>query len=132
MSWDNSPVQYSLTPSPPILEVNSAPPTPLTKAPTKLSRRNAISENTLARSDAFRHPPDHVPFKNSIPTMHFRRSRIPRPTTTSNMDLHQVADISLLPYPSETPYNLRSSTTRQRYRDKEQGDQAEWRQRRRK
>ena len=132
MSWDNSPVQYSLTPSPTLPEVNSAPPTPLTNAPTKLSRRNAISENALSRSDAFRHPPDHVPFTNSIPTMHFRRSRIPRPTTTSNMDLHQVADISLLPYPSEAPYNLRNSTTRQRYRSKEHGEQAEWRLRRRK
>ena len=119
--WDSSPEQYSLTPSPPTHDVNLTPESPNSAPTRKTTRRNAISERALVRTNAFRNPPDEVPVSEVIPTMHFRRSRIPTPTTPSNMDLNQVADISLLPTPLNYTYNLRHTAYRQRGRNSEHG-----------
>ena len=111
LSWDSSPEQYSLTPSPTTGEtVRSVPHSPSLRS--HLSRRHAVSDNVLSRSNAFKHPPDTPPPAPVIRTQTFVRSRIPRPSSIADVDLHQVNDISLLPDPSTTPYNLRDTAHR--------------------
>ena len=110
-SWDSSPEQYSLTPSPTIGETAwSVPHFPSLRS--HLSRRHAVSDNVISQSNAFRHPPDTPPSAPVIRTQTFVRSRIPRPSSIADVDLHQVNDISLLPDPSTPPYNLRDTAHR--------------------
>ena len=111
LSWDNIPEQYSLTPSP-IQACQSAPHSPLPPTLPPPSRRHAISDSSLCRSQAFRHPPDNIPPMPIIQTRHFYNSRIPRPSSTSQVVLDQVNDISDLPVPDIERYNLRNTRAR--------------------
>ena len=117
LSWDSSPEQYTLTPTNSTtnaaLSAPNSPPPPPRKP---LSRRNAVSDNTLARSHAFRHPPDVQP--PTIRSRTFVRSRIPQPLSTSAVNLHQVNDISLLPLPPGHPYQLRTTAQRTSRQDR--------------
>ena len=111
LTWDDSPIQYQLekTMSSPLplmqgsIDQHEDNPLP-THPPT---RRFAISDPTLVRSNAFRHPPDLRPVvpQQYYPTRLFFNSRIPRPTSPSQVDLQQVVDISHLPIPPITPHN---------------------------
>ena len=102
LTWDSSPEQFSLSTPEPIYSqiIESNNPT------YKPSWRFAISQQPLSRSNAFKNPPDaNVPIPNSSSQQNTpiqRRSRVPRPTTPTNVDLHQVIDLSSLPPPFPT------------------------------
>ena len=114
LSWDSSPEQTMLQ------QYDNSPdieqPTPLLPRQPP-PRRLAVSDNCLARSHAFRCPPDaprpSFPAPGSLPTLHFyrsQRSRIPRPTSPSAVDTNLVNDISNVPIdisPPPAPYKLR-------------------------
>ena len=114
--WDTSPEQYALSDlsdqvgydDPSSFQQNAAIP------PSTLSRRYATSEHSLVRSDAFKSPPDtsiplpRRPDANShdVP-IPIRSSRIPTPVSPSQVNLHEVNDLSALPsltfVPSKSP-----------------------------
>ena len=119
LTWDSSPEQFQLsfsdthddsTPTissqPGLLQKATSIPTPhrLHVPP----RRFAISEQDLYRSNAFRHPPDAdripPPFPRNQPANdtpnRTRPSRIPKPTSPSQMDMSAVNDISAMDIPS--------------------------------
>ena len=113
LSWDSSPEQYSLTPPQPYVDTaQSVPSSPQPPVRPSRSRRFAVSDDTLARSDAFRDPADLLPSRPTIRSRTFFRSRIPRPSSTTDVNLHQVNDISLLPQPPMHPYQLRTTAQR--------------------
>ena len=114
LSWDESPEQYRLQ------EVGSAPidesvpplPQPLSSTPMELqmnvlpdtihlprqrNRRQATSEFELSRSDAFRlsQPSLNQGFLHCPYTSSNSLSRIPTPSTPSQVNLDQVCDVSL-------------------------------------
>ena len=98
LTWDEIPLQLEIlksVSSPPTL-----PPLPLEDR-VALTRRMATSEQSLVRSDAFRRTDaSRVPiFNRPFPTRLFYRSRIPTPTSPTNVDLNRVNDLINLPYP---------------------------------
>ena len=111
MIWDDSPSQIELSTS------GSLDNPPTTSSNRQIPpRRHAISEQNLTRSDAFKCPPDTTSVKPPAPvvpqpTLHFFRSRIPKPRSISDVDTTQVTDISSLPIPRNPhhSYNLRRS-----------------------
>ena len=102
LSWDDSPVQISLQEQE---DHNVSLPAELSNQAYQ-SRRLATSDPILTRSDAFRTPADE---KNQhlLCTSHrtrvLRRSRIPWPTSPSQVILDQVADLSVALDPLVTP-----------------------------
>ena len=119
--WDNSPHQYSLLPN--LVFNNSAVINPSTSTPLRQpqegaqrsltqcgrNRTFATSDDQLQRSNAFKLSTFNTGFMNTPthnppqPTQHLttapeksRRTRIPKPTTTTDVNLHQVADVSQL------------------------------------
>ena len=103
LTWDDSPLQIALSKS------ISSPPTLIPPSSANVNnptRRLATSEQSLQRSDAFRHPPDasRVPlFQHQFPTRFFYSSRIPRPTTPTDVQLNHVTDLTNLPGLVHTP-----------------------------
>ena len=85
LHWDSSPEQYELSPTyqndhelvskPPIIDSTST------------SRRHAISEHQLSRSNAFRRNP-------LLPPPAPRKPRIPVPTSPSDVPTNMVSDVS--------------------------------------
>ena len=109
LSWDEDPQLVQLSPSLHPEDTSPNTSSDSDKQDKKLSnRRFATSEQVITRSDAFRCPPDTPPAlpvrgSGSLPTLYFRRSRIPRPDSPSQMRLHEVNDISNLPLPPQSP-----------------------------
>ena len=105
LSWDESPVQFQLSKS-----ISDPPPSTNHSQPDSYQappRRLATSEQMLTRSDAFRCPPGSRKVQQSDTPQYtrvFHRSRIPCPISPTNLDLNQVADISNLPNPFQTPH----------------------------
>ena len=98
LEWEHNSLELVENPSP-NLQISSHLDNPS-------SRRLAVSDPTLSRTNAFSYPPDPHPAHTShqpIPTLHFYRSRIPKPTSPSQVDLNLVMDLSNLPNPLETP-----------------------------
>ena len=135
LEWDTSPSQYALH-STPHLSTNTSYPPPLMdiqipspyisqqdSTPTPRARMYGTSSNQLQRQNAFRSPRHDEAFLHSqsldtqqTPTLpqdepnHMapRKSRIPKPTSPSDVNLMEVADFSLVPDPLQPP--LRRST----------------------
>ena len=125
--WDTSPAQYLLqsrpqeTPEDPLMSLQLQPPEdnyPSTSTPHTRSRTLAISAPTLRRTNAFRSPhPDHAFIRTPSPTqeenpivMAPRKSRIPKPFSPSQVQMHAVNDLSHLPHVSNLNTPLRRSS----------------------
>ena len=111
LSWDSSPEQLALVSTVDAPDKNDAstsnPSHESSSPPSPRLRRNAISEQALVRTHAFRCPPD-IPFMQGLqsepslptfsqPTLHFyNSSRLPRPISPSVVNTNAVNDLSLV------------------------------------
>ena len=113
-TWDSSPEQLLLTG----IETQRT----TQSATTRNSRRLATSEKVLVRSNAFKQPPDTTVRPQTIPPTHPtdpglsnvtppNPSRIPRPTTPSQVNLYGVNDVSqVLPQTPKKPIQFHRSS----------------------
>ena len=115
LAWDNSPEQFTLQKIPTTI-VTPSPTAAALPPPFTRTRIPAFSQRPLARQPAFRHksrrnPDPDTPQSCSridAPAAPVKASRIPKPTSPSQLVMNQVNDISLLvPVPT---FNTRRSS----------------------
>jgi len=134
--WDHSPSQLQLSdqsdilpfqPNPSMVTTSTPfPPNSDTIRPFTRTRLFATSLNPLSRTPAFKKqvsdqaflqtPNPSTPFK-SLPSTLVKKSRIPTPTTSSNLDLKRGTNLAAILPPEELPRRShRLSNPPERYR----------------